>query len=437
MSDTRLTSIDVGGLFGREPFEILLDPEAPTVLTGANGTGKSTLLRLISALSNSDVTALATAPLDYLALHFEGIDSLRMTRVEGQDGFALEWGEQTGFVGASLEIGDLPDWAIQLLEDNDFDIPDALKSASDFAVARSISYQEYRRTREVLQRMEGDEAVHIPSWLPEFGESFPVLFVTDQRLVTESRVRRSAPKSSRRTTQLAVEAAGSELAERIRAADSNYARASQERDRLFPRDLMRAMSKGGDVSVKELDTTIALVSAQRERLREVGLLDDGAQYEPEMTDKGLRDPNQRIVMNAVLKATLDKLAVLEGLERRLSAFKAFLDDRFAPKKMELDRDHGMHFVSGSGLSVRPRQLSSGEQQMTVLAYEILFRTKPNTLVIIDEPEISLHVLWQDSLLDDLTAMGRASNLQFLMATHSPTILANHQNLERTLAGVVQ
>ena len=70
--------------------------------------------------------------------------------------------------------------------------------------------------------------------------------------------------------------------------------------------------------------------------------------------------------------------------------------------------------------------------MMVLAYEILFRASPKTLVIVDEPEISLHVLWQDTLIEDLASMGDPSQLQFLRATHSPVLLASHPELERSL-----
>ena len=82
--------------------------------------------------------------------------------------------------------------------------------------------------------------------------------------------------------------------------------------------------------------------------------------------------------------------------------------------------------------LRPAQLSSGEQQLVVLAYEIIFRTERETLVIIDEPEISLHIMWQDSLISDLQRIGKPSQLQFLMATHSPAILAANPELERPL-----
>lgn len=83
---------------------------------------------------------------------------------------------------------------------------------------------------------------------------------------------------------------------------------------------------------------------------------------------------------------------------------------------------GLRFkLPDEGDPIKESQLSSGEQQLLVLAYEILFRAHEGTLVIIDEPEISLHVMWQDTLVKDLVTMGEPAKLQFLMATHSPVI----------------
>lgn len=80
----------------------------------------------------------------------------------------------------------------------------------------------------------------------------------------------------------------------------------------------------------------------------------------------------------------------------------------------------------------PSGLSSGEQQILVLAYEVLFRSESQTLVLIDEPELSLHVLWQDTFVEDLTRMGRVRSLQFILATHSPSLIGGRDDLKRSL-----
>jgi predicted ATP-binding protein involved in virulence len=53
-------------------------------------------------------------------------------------------------------------------------------------------------------------------------------------------------------------------------------------------------------------------------------------------------------------------------------------------------------------------------------------------VLIDEPELSLHVLWQASFIDDLAQMRKVNNLSFLLATHSPTLINGREDLKRSL-----
>jgi len=78
--------------------------------------------------------------------------------------------------------------------------------------------------------------------------------------------------------------------------------------------------------------------------------------------------------------------------------------------------------------LNPRLLSSGEQHEIILLYDLIFNTSDNTLVLIDEPEISLHIDWQMSFLSDLESISRLSFPQFLIATHSPSIIGNRFDL---------
>lgn len=357
-----------------------------------------------------------------------------MSRSKDGPGFSVKWGNRGGQITVAKRVLDLPAWSTQLLEESRFDIDEALDKMSDSAATNGAPFNEFISAREALTALRGSgQVVTAPDWLGEYGAEFPVLFVSDQRLVTEraGRRRRGAP-IRQKTSSLAVESAASEISDEIDKAFSQYGRTSQQLDRSFPEKIIQAMSGHQTVTADRLGDLVQEVEKKREALRAVGLLEE-AEYGPDLANANYDEENLRTVMNAVLSSTLQKFAVLNSLERRLGSLKAFLDNRFYPKSLVLSRGEGMRFRSDSGQEIRPRQLSSGEQQMMVLGYEILFRAKPNTLVIVDEPELSLHVLWQDSLIDDLTRMGDIAGLQFLMATHSPTILAEHPELERALS----
>ncbi|MEC4851793.1 MAG: AAA family ATPase, partial [Jaaginema sp. PMC 1079.18] len=83
----------------------------------------------------------------------------------------------------------------------------------------------------------------------------------------------------------------------------------------------------------------------------------------------------------------------------------------------------------------PTELSSGEQHELVLLYELLFKVEPNSLVLIDEPELSLHVGWQVQFLKDLQEIVKLANLDILMATHSPDIIQDRWDLTVELKGI--
>jgi predicted ATP-binding protein involved in virulence len=58
----------------------------------------------------------------------------------------------------------------------------------------------------------------------------------------------------------------------------------------------------------------------------------------------------------------------------------------------------------------------------------LFKVKPGTLVLIDEPELSLHVVWQTQFLDDLLKIIELQKINVIIATHSPQIINNRWDL---------
>lgn len=76
----------------------------------------------------------------------------------------------------------------------------------------------------------------------------------------------------------------------------------------------------------------------------------------------------------------------------------------------------------AGDPIRMKDLSSGEKQIVSLFAQIYLGNAPSYYVIIDEPELSLSVEWQRTLLSDLVGSGRCD---FLAAvTHSPFIYDN-------------
>lgn len=68
-------------------------------------------------------------------------------------------------------------------------------------------------------------------------------------------------------------------------------------------------------------------------------------------------------------------------------------------------------------SIPLNSLSSGERKIIALAFYAIFADR--AILIMDEPELSVSILWQERLLADLLDYGNFNSI--IIATHSPYI----------------
>lgn len=114
----------------------------------------------------------------------------------------------------------------------------------------------------------------------------------------------------------------------------------------------------------------------------------------------------------------------ETLEPR-DAFVEILDEMFHRKKAEVLPSGEIVFHSKSGKTLEITELSSGEKQLFIILGEALLQKDAEWTYIADEPELSLHVDWQEVLVDNLRALN--PNSQVIFATHSPDIISHFSN----------
>lgn len=80
------------------------------------------------------------------------------------------------------------------------------------------------------------------------------------------------------------------------------------------------------------------------------------------------------------------------------------------------------------------KLSSGEQQIFVLMSHIIFEVSKlkSCILIIDEPERSLHMEWQERLVDAILTSCNKTDVQLTIATHSPEIISYYQEYAKRI-----
>lgn len=72
--------------------------------------------------------------------------------------------------------------------------------------------------------------------------------------------------------------------------------------------------------------------------------------------------------------------------------------------------------------IRIEQLSSGEKQLLLILTTVFLQEEKPNVLLMDEPEISLHISWQDRLISLVRTLN--PNCQLILTTHSPNIFAN-------------
>ena len=103
-------------------------------------------------------------------------------------------------------------------------------------------------------------------------------------------------------------------------------------------------------------------------------------------------------------------------------FQDIIDDLFKDTGKKIVRTENEIRFSQIGETLVPYQLSSGEKQMLVILLTVLVENNLPYVLFMDEPEVSLHIEWQQRLID--TILDLNPNVQIILTTHSPAVIMN-------------
>jgi predicted ATPase len=101
-------------------------------------------------------------------------------------------------------------------------------------------------------------------------------------------------------------------------------------------------------------------------------------------------------------------------------FQDLVDELFAPTAKTIVRDSNEIMFNQYGETIPPYMLSSGEKQILVILLTALVQEGRPGVMLMDEPEISLHIEWQQRLITLVRSLN--PNTQIILCTHSPAII---------------
>lgn len=108
------------------------------------------------------------------------------------------------------------------------------------------------------------------------------------------------------------------------------------------------------------------------------------------------------------------------ITKRNTLFFDILDSFFNESNKRVVREKDEIFLTLNDHILSPYQLSSGEKQLIVILYTVFCQESKPYIMLMDEPEISLHFEWQKKLIDAIMKLN--PNLQLIITTHSPAVV---------------
>lgn len=423
-----LKKLVIEGLFGHFNHDVRFKEGNITIITAPNGYGKTVCLKVIDAIFNRKLAFLCDLQFTLIELHTsdgvltitKDMDEKPSTIMLGHSGI-----DSTHEYHKEYEFTKLKKHSISYIDDH---VPFLHRvGPREWMDGRTEEVYSLAEVVENFQDYLPDEFTtkNYPEWYKKFSDSLSAHFIQDQRLIQRKVLHQRTRKTSFTDT---IEKFADELSELIRQSGFRSSHTSQQLDSTFPERLLKNDENFVAMSSEQLKSELQSLQSRRNDLSSFNLL-SSAQHLPalQVLDE-IKDEDTK-VLTLYVQDTKEKLASYDDIYKKIEIFSRILNSkRLSFKKIKISADEGFHFTTDSGRPLKLTQLSSGEQHQVVLLYELIFKTEKSVLVLIDEPEISLHVAWQKEFLKDLKEIIEIQDMPVVIATHSPQIIDGNWEL---------
>jgi energy-coupling factor transporter ATP-binding protein EcfA2 len=427
-----LSAIRVEGLFGLYDHDLSLRRQPPvTIVSGPNGIGKTTLLGLTNDLLRGSYRPLVRHDFARLRVSSDNGLTLQARVLEKRGGprggeAVLELVQQRHGVDqhrtellVPLDELVLPPWLHPASDDLFYD-----ERSEEFISAEDAA--RWARVRDQRARIPEPDP---PEWYEP--QNWGTEFIETKRL-DSMLVAAAPPRPGRRAdVQPPIDHYLSVMRGAMARARAESSDISQARDRTFA---SRLLDPAGRAPVKEPDIRLRYSEVEQaaDEFRTNGLLVESIEVLPETK----LTPTDRWVLRLFLQDFEAKLKPLSPVSDRLNLMRQIVNAKFLNKYLDVTLGEGVLFRADSDDKLIPADaLSSGEQHEIALLSKLLFDVRSGSTVLIDEPELSLHVSWQHRMLDDLQQIANLVGLRMVIATHSTAIINGRWDLVEDLGAI--
>ncbi len=371
-----ISHIDIKRLYEIHDYSICFGKmEYLKIIHAPNGYGKTTLLRLVKAALKGEFEVIRQIPFKELRILCEDNSEVKVYKKQSQIIYTLNLNNEK---------------QCYILDD----------------------------------KGESEEAIMLSSKLRQITDIMPIYMIGADRLWTEKTNYENKANSFYPTVLEYSKELGNMMRQSL--AKSNYS--AQELDRSFPYRLLEISQNdtAPELTEDKLYHELEELEKKRTILECAGLFHNINVVDLKQISK--IDKSLIKVLQIYIDDSYKKLGIFEELSGKINLLIDIINKRFTHKKMEVDMNKGFIFKVPTGEELTADKLSSGEQNELILLFRLLFKSPQHAIILIDEPEISLHIAWQQSFLEDMEAVAKLINLKLIIATHSPDIINGRWDL---------
>jgi len=478
-----LKKIEIYGLFGIYDYDNLefKTDDGILIIYGLNGMGKTTILNTIQFFKNIQYKKLSNIKFKKIKFKFVSGNSagkILITEITKLpvDNLKIEFfylNEKEPFFSNIFKVGFNPKDIVminsgifegekgEIMESNTYEIDSEeliLKLESEdtpIIIKINKKYLDLLEKGQLDDDQLNDQNKKI---LEQFREGFKSYLITAKRLDIDDYkqiIAEEQRKSSIRRYQEGIVPViqdiksiiahkSSILKEKIQDALDNYTMISQTQEKDLVKRIIDSIDSPMEYSYDEVFNELEAIESIQEAYKTSGLDTSEVSQKIDLLSPIKNSLNwsnnlqtqilYRILKEVIISDTKKKLEIFKELYQKISLFKEIVNDHLSKKLFKIDYKEGFTVINTiTKDEINLELLSSGEKHLISLFFDLIFNIDPNTLVMIDEPEISLHVDWQVKFIKNLLRIKKSGikdleKIKFILTTHSPQIIHNRWDL---------
>ena len=410
-----LKSVVVEGFRGRPKYTFDFSSEV-NFLIGINGTGKTTLMRLIEKALRGD-NSIQNEPFKSLLLTFDGAGSSENLFPSSASPQILIERVTEEFSPDMIQISYRDDQASEFASVYETENPLHIQHVTPSGLIRRRRRRKSDYYRLISELQVIWFSVQRYRYEPNDDyEEFPFSVAEEVANPIDSRLSEAANSAASYLSSL--DANYKSIMDKFQEDYLSEVARMPDRGRLQISDdnWQSALEKMVDIH-KNLNIDSSQIAAQ---ISEVGsILDQGI---------GSDEVNYRVAQSTLLKINsvitqweAAQSRILHNFRPKLDLIK-IVNSFLSGKKLEFLGTNLPVFKLDDGTKHGLSDLSSGEKQLLIFLFEAFVLEGKSCIYLADEPELSLHVVWQEKLVNSIRTLNPAA--QIIFATHSPDIVGD-------------